>query len=115
MQFPVGTTTVIWTVTDNNGRTATCNQTVTVVDTQDPTITCAIPAASYTADAGECYYTVPGTALDPTATGDNCAVASVINNYNSTATLAGAQFPVGTTTVIWTITDIHGNDTHVPV
>ncbi|MFZ2287456.1 MAG: HYR domain-containing protein, partial [Bacteroidales bacterium] len=111
VQFPVGTTTVIWTVTDVNGRTATCNQTVTVVDTQDPTITCAVPAASYAADAGQCYYTVVGTALDPTATGDNCAVQSVVNNYNSTATLAGAQFPVGTTTVIWTVTDIHGNDT----
>ena len=61
VQFPVGNTTVIWTVTDVHGGTATCNQTVTVVDTQDPTITCAVPAASYTADAGECYYTVPGT------------------------------------------------------
>ncbi len=110
-QFPVGTTTVTWTVTDVNGRTATCNQTVTIVDTQDPTITCAVPAASYTADAGQCYYTVAGAALDPTATGDNCGVQSVVNDFNGTATLAGAQFPVGTTTVIWTITDIHGNDT----
>ena len=110
-QFPVGTTTVIWTVTDVNGRTATCSQTVTVVDTQDPTITCAVPAASYTADAGECYYTVTGTALDPTATDDNCGVLSVVNDFTGTSTLAGAQFSVGTTTVIWTITDIHGNDT----
>ena len=109
-QFPVGTTTVIWTITDIHGNDETCQYDVIVTDDEDPTITCAVPAASYTADAGECYYTVPGTALDPTATGDNCAVASVINNYNSTATLAGAQFPVGTTTVIWTITDIHGND-----
>ncbi len=110
VQFPVGVTTVIWTVTDVNGRTATCSQTVTVVDTQDPTITCAVPAASYTADAGECYYTVTGTALDPTATDDNCGVLSVVNDFTGTSTLAGAQFPVGTTTVIWTITDIHGND-----
>ncbi len=110
VQFPVGTTTVTWTVTDVNGRTATCNQTVTVVDTEDPTITCAVPAASYTADAGECYYTVPGAALDPTATDDNCGVQSVVNDFTGTATLAGAQFPVGTTTVIWTVTDIHGND-----
>ena len=110
-QFPVGTTTVIWTITDIHGNDTQCQYDIVVTDDEDPTITCAVPAASYTADAGECYYTVPGTALDPTATGDNCAVASVINNYNSTATLAGAQFPVGTTTVIWTITDIHGNDT----
>jgi hypothetical protein len=29
---------VTWTVTDVHGRTATCNQTVTVADTQAPTI-----------------------------------------------------------------------------
>ena len=56
----------------------------------------------------ECYYTVPNNSLNPTATGDNCRVASVINDFNSTTTLSGAQFPVGTTTVIWTVTDIHG-------
>jgi hypothetical protein len=36
--FPVGTTTVTWTVTDVNGRTNTSTQDVTVVDTQKPTI-----------------------------------------------------------------------------
>ena len=56
----------------------------------------------------ECYYTVPNNSLNPTATEDNCGVASVINNFNSTSTLNGAQFPVGTTTVIWTVTDVNG-------
>ena len=70
-----------------------------VTDDEDPTITCATPAASYTADAGECYYTVPDAALDPVATDDNCGVASIVNDYTSTNTLSGAQFPVGTTTV----------------
>src|ERR1035438_2144964 len=37
----LGANTVTWTVTDGSGRTATCNQTVTVVDNQNPTITCA--------------------------------------------------------------------------
>ena len=107
-QFPVGTTTVIWTVTDVNGRTATCQYDVVVIDTQNPTITCAVPAASYNADAGLCVYTVPNNSLNPTSTLDNCGVASVINNFNSTSTLNGAQFPVGTTTVIWTVTDVNG-------
>ena len=38
--FPLGNTTVTWTVTDNSGNTATCTQVVTVEDNEDPTITC---------------------------------------------------------------------------
>ncbi len=108
--FPIGITTVIWTVTDPAGNTATCSQTVTVTDDEDPTITCATPAASYNNDLGECYYTIPDNSLNPTATDDNCVVASVENDFNSTNTLNGAQFSVGTTTVIWTVTDAAGND-----
>ncbi len=105
--FPVGTTNVIWTITDvaTPANTATCSYNVVVVDNVPPTITCAIPAASYGTNVG-CTYVVPGIALDPTATGDNCGVLSIINNFNGTNTLAGAIFPVGTTNVVWTITDI---------
>src|SRR6185503_4802731 len=38
--FPVGTTTVMATATDAAGNTATCSFTVTVNDTQPPTISC---------------------------------------------------------------------------
>ena len=38
IQFPVGTSIVTWTVTDYAGRTATCNQSVTVIDNQYPTV-----------------------------------------------------------------------------
>ena len=31
-QYPIGTTTVTWTATNGEGRTATCTQSVTVVD-----------------------------------------------------------------------------------
>ena len=34
--FPLGFTTVIWTVKDLAGNTATCAQTVTVTDTEKP-------------------------------------------------------------------------------
>ncbi len=96
--FPVGTTTVIWTVNDIHGNSATCQQTVTVTDNELPTITC--PAnVSVNNDPGKCYATV--TLAQP-VTSDNCGVSSVTNN-------APPTFPVGTTTVIWTVTDIHGN------
>ena len=69
------------------------------MDTQDPTITCPANVTNVPADAGQCYAT--GVALGSPTTEDNCGVATVTSN-------APAQFPVGTTTVTWTVTDIHG-------
>jgi hypothetical protein len=51
-------------------------------------------------DAGECFAT--GVALGTPTTGDNCAVDTVTND-------APAQFPVGDTIVIWTVTDTSAN------
>lgn len=97
--YSVGTTTVTWTVTDIHGNTATCTQDVVVTDNQNPTITC--PAdVTVNADNGQCAAT--NVSLGTPTTGDNCGVASTTNN-------APSGFPVGTTTVTWTVTDIHGN------
>ena len=97
--YPVGTTTVIWTVVDGSGNTATATQTVTVTDNVNPTIT-APAAVAVNADQGLC--TASGVSLGTPSTADNCAVASVTNN-------APATFPVGTTTVTWTVVDVNGN------
>ena len=102
--YPVGTTTVTWTVTDIHGNTNTCTQNITVTDNEAPSITCAA-AQTQTADEGVCNAAV--TVVGP-ATGDNCGVASVTNSHNNTANASGT-YPVGTTTVTWTVTDIHGN------
>ena len=105
--YPVGTTTVVWTVTDIHGNTTgTCSQNITVTDDEAPTMTCAADQTQ-TADAGVCNANV--TVLAPT-TGDNCGIASVTNDYNNTAD-ASDTYPVGTTTVVWTVIDIHGNTT----
>lgn len=106
--FPLGTTTVLWTATDAAGNTATCTYDIVVVDAEKPTITCAVPAASYNNDLGVCSFTVVDNSLDPVAA-DNCSTVSVLNNFNNSATLNGAIFPVGTTNVIWTATDTAGN------
>ncbi|MEZ7886298.1 MAG: MopE-related protein, partial [Flavobacteriales bacterium] len=58
-----------------------------------------------TADAGDCGADV--TVLAP-STGDSCGVASITNDYTSSADASG-NYPVGTTTVVWTVTDIHEN------
>jgi hypothetical protein len=105
--IPLGTTTVIWTATDAAGNTATCTYDIVVVDAEKPTITCAVPATSYNNDLGVCSFTVVDNSLDPVAA-DNCSTVSVLNDFNNSATLNGAVFRVGTTTVIWTATDAAG-------
>jgi autotransporter-associated beta strand protein len=97
-QFPVGTNLVTWTVTDVHSNTATCLQTVIVVDDQLPQFTCP-SALTNNADLGQCSATFALPALVAT---DNCGVASVTSN-------APPSFPVGLTPVTWTVVDIHGN------
>jgi hypothetical protein len=103
--FPVGTTTVTCNVSDASGNTASCSFTVTVNDTQPPTITCP---ANQTIIADQTACTVGGgcvvaTFADPTAT-DNCPGVTVACNPPS-----GSCFPVGVTTVTCTATDASGN------
>lgn len=97
--FPLGNTTVTWTVIDAAGNSSTCTQVVTVVDTEAPAIACPGDVI-VSADAGSCDAT--GVALGSSVTSDNCTV-DVVNND------APAAFPLGTTTVTWTVTDLAGN------
>jgi large repetitive protein len=105
--YPVGTTSITWTVTDLHGNSVNCTQTITVTDNEDPVVTCA-PNQVQTADAGDCGANV--VVVGP-ATSDNCGVATVVNSYNNTAN-ASAHYPVGVTSITWTITDIHGNNSN---
>ncbi len=99
--YPVGTTTVIWTVTDIHNNTTSANQTVVVTDNQKPTIT----APTNVVINGWCRAVSladAGTALGTATAADNCGILTITNN-------APSVFPVGTTTVTWTATDIHNN------
>jgi gliding motility-associated-like protein len=96
--FPIGTTTVTWTVTDGSGNSTTATQLVTVIDNVNPTIT-APSAVTFYVSSG---CSVNGIVIGTPVTADNCTVASVTNN-------APATFPIGTTTVTWTVTDGAGN------
>jgi len=91
--YPTGTTVVTWTVTDECGNSATCSMNITVTDNELPVIICPSDITVCSTDT-----VILGVA---TAT-DNCGIASVVNN-------APASFPVGTTIVVWTATDISGN------
>jgi hypothetical protein len=89
-----GITSVTYTVTDVSGKTASCSYNVTVNDITPPSITCPANATAFT-NSG---CTATGLALGTPITSDNCSVASVTNN-------APASFPIGVTTVSWTVTD----------
>ena len=106
--FPVGVTVITFTVTDASGGMASASTTITVNDTENPNITCAADDSRST-DANACTYTVQGTEFDPVSTADNCAVTSVTNDFNNLASLAGEALPVGPNTVIFTVTDATGN------
>ncbi|MGB0425027.1 MAG: LamG-like jellyroll fold domain-containing protein, partial [Flavobacteriales bacterium] len=61
--YPIGSTVVTWTATNGSGNSSTCTQTVTVNDTENPTISCAANVSVGT-DADDCFATVALT--DPT-------------------------------------------------
>uniref|UniRef100_UPI00321642D8 HYR domain-containing protein n=1 Tax=uncultured Draconibacterium sp. TaxID=1573823 RepID=UPI00321642D8 len=110
--FNVGYTKVHYTATDGAGLTDTCSFTVTVKKLSIPpaVITCPPDFVSVTVAAGDCdaQVSLPApTISDPCST----AVYTITNNYTGTSTIANETFPVGTTTVEWTVVDTFGNDT----
>ena len=98
--FPIGVTTVTWTAKDVAGNKQTCAQTVTVNDTQKPTITCPANVTAI-ADANSCVAT--GVVLVTPTTTDNCTGTITVTNN------APTSFPIGITTVTWTAKDAAGN------
>jgi gliding motility-associated-like protein len=100
--FPIGTTTVTWTVTDASGNTATATQLVNVVDQVAPEATAP---ADVTVNTNN-FCAATGVNLGTPEATDNCTIASIAND-------APASFPIGTTVVTWTITDATGNFTTV--
>lgn len=96
--FPLGKTTVTWTVKDASNNIATATQIVTVNDVTLPTI--KAPTAVTVNTNINC--TATNVLLGIPVTTDNCTAASVTNN-------APSAFPIGETTVIWTVTDASNN------
>jgi hypothetical protein len=104
--FPLGTTIVYVTATDRYGNRSSCKFRVTLRDAIKPVIKCTPRVVA--ADPGKCSYTANRNELDPKYY-DNCKVARVTNSQNGRPTLAGVTFPVGSTTVKWSVWDNAGN------
>ncbi|MFK7756687.1 MAG: FG-GAP-like repeat-containing protein, partial [Flavobacteriales bacterium] len=99
-----GTHTITWTFNDGNGNSTTANQTVTINDTNNPTISCP-SNVTINANAAGCRGNV--TVPVPTVN-DNCSATTLTNSFNGSANASG-NYPIGTTTVNWTVTDAAGN------
>lgn len=97
-QYKVGTTDIRWIAEDSAGNDARCRQSITVRDVEFPVITC--PAdTSATAEPGK---NTAALILNQPAAADNDGIDSVSND-------AAPAFPVGSSIVTWTATDLSGN------
>lgn len=103
--YSTGNTGITWTVTDADGRTASCTQTVVVTaacgtDTTPPTITAP---ADITVSTG------PDNTGCSVALDDELGQADANDDCSVTVTIAGVPagnvFPKGTTTLTYTATD----------
>jgi hypothetical protein len=101
--FPVGTTTNTFEVTDASGNKTSCSFTVTVNDAENPVISCP----SNIVLEPSCPSGAIATWTAPVGT-DNCPGAVTTRTAGPAP---GSVFPIGTTTVTYTVNDAHGNST----
>ena len=120
-EFPLGQTTVIYTAVDVNNNIALDSFTITVIDSEAPKINCfenvevtvdgndlidpsGIVSGLDPVDCDEIFVTV----AVPTFS-DNCQMANFSQTQGNTFT-SGTPFPIGTTVIEYTATDISGNE-----
>jgi len=102
--FPVGVSTVEYTLTDSDGTIETCVFTITVMDNENPEITCPQDIL-VSNNIGQCGanvdFSVPNFS-------DNCPGA-ILTQTDDSGLAPGAFFPIGTTTIEYTVSDATGN------
>lgn len=106
--FPVGTTIITWTAKDEVGNSSTATQKVIVQDTQKPSITEPVSQSF-------CYDETNNYVIPTLAATDNCGIASISYIISGATTRSGngndasENFNRGISTITWTVTDIHDN------
>ncbi|MBK8532194.1 MAG: HYR domain-containing protein [Flavobacteriales bacterium] len=98
--FPIGVTTVTWTLTDNAGSTATCTQTVTVSDATAPSADCQNITVQLDASGSA---TITPASIDG-GSSDNCSGFTL----SASQTVFNCSH-IGVNTVTLTVTDASGN------
>ena len=100
--YPLGTTSVTLTVTDNNGASDSCTATVTVVDNSFPIVSGCPGDITVFTGPGSTTCSQVATWIEPLAA--SCTLVSFIGNHRP-----GDTFPGGPTTVTYTATDAAGH------
>ena len=95
---------IVFDVRDKSGNLAEDTAFVMVKDTISPVLYCVVD----TTIISKGPYNVQDSSLDARST-DNCSVASLINDLNSTGTLYGETLAQGENLIVWTATDQSGN------
>ena len=101
MELNKGITTITWTASDVTGNFSSCSFDVTVNDTELPVIICPANIIIGT-DAGACSAVISYDVLY----GDNCTYVTL---GQESGIPSGSNFPIGTTTNIFVVTDGSGN------
>ena len=108
--FPVGITIVTWTVTDNAGQTATTAQRIVVKDTETPEIKAPPDVEAAADDEGSGTSVNEGEPIIK----HNCSGSEVLitakrsDGREFRLSDEHPRYPVGITTVTWTVTDTQG-------
>ena len=103
--FPVGTTTITYTATDDAGNSAEATQIVTVIDNTQPMINAPAPTSASAGPNGQAA--IPNVLAATTST-DNCGPVTL-----SQSPVAGTMVGAGTHTIRITARDAAGNTTSV--
>ncbi len=112
-EFPVGTTTVEFTATDECGNTTTCEFDITVVDSSDPLILCPSNLFDRCITDNSCSLIIEDIA--PTLGLENCPGFTITYVVTGATTASGnndasgTSFNLGTSTVCYTLTDAATN------
>ncbi len=103
--YPVGTTLITWTATDQFGRSASCIQKIIVTSQDAPTISCPSDK-TFTAASGECTFTATAAQIGtPTTTGPGVTVTKERSDNQALTD----PYPAGQTFITWTATNSVGS------
>lgn len=103
-EFPLGTTEVTWTLTNDSGNSTTCMQSITVIDEIAPEISC-LTDMDVSIEDGSGIYSLPDFTGIITAT-DNCDMTNVSITQTPNA---GTNLEEGSYNVTIQATDAAGN------
>jgi len=98
--FVKGANFVIWRANDTSGNSATCIQSIAVVDNQAPSITCPSNITNRLTDLNHCNTT--NLTIGTASATDNCAIDKITNNIPNV-------FVKGSNFVTWRANDTSGN------